>query len=80
MPNEEQRLVSFLQDNHIWRLEDLSFPFSMQLEQLIKGIPVVQLTRLSNSLVWPQNNGICLVSFAAKFLYQQANAPFVKSL
>ena len=41
MPNEEQRLVSSLRDNHIWWLEDLEFPLSTQLEQLIQGIPMV---------------------------------------
>ena len=41
---------------------------------------MVQLTRLSDSFVWPQNNDVCSVRFALKFLYQQANVPFVKSL
>ena len=68
MPNEEQRL------------EDLQFPLPTHLEQLIKCIPVVQLIRLSDSLFWPQNNSVCLFIFASKLLYQQANAPFVKSL
>ena len=80
MPNEEQRIVSSLQDHHIWRLEDLQFPPLKQLEQLIQGIPVIQLTILSDSFVWPQNNGVCSVSSTSKFLYQQANIPFAKSL
>lgn len=71
-------LVRSLQANHIWRLEDLHFPLP-QLEQLIRGIPVVQLTRLSDSFVWPHNNGVCLVSSASKFLYQQAQVPFNSS-
>lgn len=37
MPNEEQRLVSSLQDNHIWRLVGLQIPLPMQFKQLIKG-------------------------------------------
>lgn len=57
---------------------DLHFPLP-QLEQLIRGIPVVQLTRLSDSFVWPHNNGVCLVSSASKFLYQQAQVPFNSS-
>ena len=80
MPNEEQRLVSSLREQHNWRLEDLQFPLSKQLEQHIQGIPVVQLTRLSDSFVWPQNNGFCTVKSASNLLYQQANIPFEKSL
>ena len=80
MPNEEQRLVSSLQEQHNWQLEDLQFPISKQLEQHIQGIPVVQLTRLSDSFVWPQNNGFCSVKSALNLLYQQANIPFEKSL
>lgn len=72
--------MSSLQDNHLWRLEYLQFSLPMQLEQLIKGIPMAQLTRLSNSLVWAQNNGVCLVSFGSKFLYQQANVHFNNSI
>ena len=49
-----------------------------QLEQLIQGIPVAQLTRLFDSFVWPQNNGVCSVHSTLKFLYQQANIPFEK--
>ena len=50
----------------------LQVPLPMHLEQLIKGIPVAQITRLPDSFVWPHNNGICLVKSALKYLYQQA--------
>lgn len=76
MPNKEQRLVTSLWDNHIWRLEGLQIPLPMQFKQLIKGILVAQLTKLSDSFIWAQNNGVCLV----KFLYQQANVPFNNSM
>ena len=68
MPNEEQRLVSSVRDQHNW-----------QFEQLIQGMSLVQLTRFSDSFVWPQNNRVCSVKSASKFLYQQANIPFEKS-
>ena len=81
MPNEDQRLVISLRDNHIWRLEDLQFPLPMQLEQFIKSIIlVVQLTRLSSSFVWAHNNGVCSISSTSKFLYQRANVPFNNSI
>ena len=51
MPNEEQRLVSFLRNIHAWTLDILQVPLPMQLEQLIKGIPMVQLTRIPDSFV-----------------------------
>ena len=39
---------------------------------------MAQLTRLFDSFVWPQNNGVCSVHSTLKFLYQQANIPFEK--
>ena len=39
--SRHMNLVRSLWANHIWRLEDLHFPLLMQLEQLIKGNPVV---------------------------------------
>ena len=51
MPNEEQRLVSFLRNIHAWTLDILQVPLPMQLEQLIKGIPMVQLTRIPDSFM-----------------------------
>ena len=76
MPNKEQRLVTSLWDNHIWKLKGLQIPLPMQFKQLIKGILVAQLTKLSDSFIWAQNNGVCLV----KFLHQQANVPFNNSM
>jgi len=72
MPHEEQGVVCSLHNNHDWTLDVLQVPLPVHLEQLIKGIPVVQITRLSNSFVWPYNNGICLVKSTLKYLYQQA--------
>ena len=70
MPNEEQFLVSFLRNSHAWTLDVLQVPLPMQLEQLIKGIHVVPLTRILDSFVWPHNNGICSVRSVSKYLYQ----------
>lgn len=72
--------VSSLQNNHIWKLEDLKIPLPPYLEQLIKGIPMAQLSSLSNSFVWSYNKGICSASPASKFLYHQTNIPFNKSM
>ena len=80
MPNEVQRLVCSLQNNHAWTLDFLQVLFPVQLKQLIKGIPVVQLTRIFDSFVWPHNNGICSVRLASKYLYQQAKVPINKQL
>ena len=46
-------LVSSLQDNSIWRLENLQFPVPTHIEQLIQGLPIAQLTKLSDTFVWP---------------------------
>ena len=72
--------MSSLRDKHLWRLEDLQFSLLTQLEQLIKGIPMAQLTRLFDSFISAQNNGVCLISFALKFLYQRANVYFNNSI
>ena len=72
--------MSSLRDKHLWRLEDLQFSLLTQLEQLIKGILMAQLTRLFDSFISAQNNGVCLISFALKFLYQQANVYFNNSI
>lgn len=69
MPNEEQWLVSSLWNDHAWTLDFLQVPLPTQLEQRIKGIPVVQLIRIPDSFVWPHNNGICSISSASKYLY-----------
>lgn len=77
MPNEEQRLVSSLQDNHIWRLVVFKFPYRCNLNNLSK-VNVAQLTKLF--FVWAQNNGVCSISSTLKFLYQQDNVPFNNSM
>ena len=79
LPNEEHILVSSLRDNSIWRLENLQFPIPTHIEQLIQGLPIAQLTKLSDTFVWPQNNNVCSVRPASKFLYQQANVPFART-
>ena len=79
MPNEEQRLVSSLWDKNNWKLEELQFPISTQIAQIIQGILVAQLTRLFDSFIWPQNSGVCLVWPASKFIFQEANVPFAKT-
>ena len=37
------------------RLENLQFPIPTHIEQLIQGIPIAQLTRLSDTFVCPKN-------------------------
>ena len=41
---------------------------------------MARLTRISDSFVWLQNNGICSVSSASQFLYQQQQVPLEKQL
>ena len=78
LPNEEQCLVSSLRNNHAWTLDCLQVPLPKQIEQLIRGIYVAQFTRISDSFVWPHNNGICSVNSALKYLYQTKNVPSEK--
>ena len=59
MQNEENCRVSSLRNNHTWTFYSLHVPFPTQLEHLIRGIPMAQITKLSDSFVWPHNNGIC---------------------
>ena len=61
-----------LRNNHAWTLDFLQVSLLVQLKQLIKGILVVQFTRILDSFVWPHNNDICSVRPALKYLYQQA--------
>ena len=72
--------LSTLRNNHIWKLEDLQIPLPRYLEQLIKSIPVAQLSSLSNSFIWSYNKAICLASSASKLLYHQTNVPLNKSM
>ena len=78
MQNEENCRVSSLRNNHTWTFYSLPVPFPTQLEHLIRGIPMAQITKLSDSFVWPHNNGICQVNLASKFLYQQKQVPLNK--
>lgn len=71
MQNEENWRVSSLRNNHTWNPDFLQVPLPPHLAQLIRGIPVAQLTRIPYSFVWSYNNGICSVSSASQFLYRQ---------
>ena len=70
--------VSSLRANHSWTFESLTFPLPPQLEQIIQGIPVAQLTRLLDSILWPHNNGIYSVKSASNFLYHKQHVPWDK--
>ena len=80
MQNEENCQVNSLRNNHTWTFNSLHVPLPTQLEHLTRGILVAQITRLPDSFVWPHNNGICSVSSASKFLYQQKQVPLDKQL
>ena len=75
----EDSRVSSLRTNHSWTFESLTFPLPPQHEQLIQGIPVAQITRFSDSFLWPHNNGICSVKSTSKFLYHKHHVPWDKS-
>ena len=79
LPHEEQRRVSSLRENHLWKFEDLPFPLPTHLEQLINSLPIAQLTIMSDTYVWSHNKGICSAKSASKFLYYQARIPFNKN-
>lgn len=76
--HDEDRRASSLRTNHSWNFEAFDFPLSPQLKNLIQGIPVTHFTQLSNSFIWPHNNGICLVKSASKFLFYKQQVPFNK--
>jgi len=80
MQNDENNRVSSLRANHNWTFHFLHVPLALQLEQLIRGIPMARVSRLSDTFVWPHNNGTCSVSFASKFLYQQKHVSLDKQL
>ena len=80
MLNDENSRVSSLRTNHTWTFSSLHIPLPPQIEQLIKGIPVAYITRLSDTFIWPNNNGTCSVSSASKFLYHQKQVPLNKQL
>ena len=74
----EDSRVSSLRSNHSWTFESLTFPLPPHLEQLIQGIPVAQISRLSDYFLWPHNNGICSIKSASKFLYHKHQVPWDK--
>ena len=74
----EDSRVSSLRSNHSWTFESLTFPLPPHLEQLIQGIPVAQISHLSDSFIWPHNNGICLIKSTSKFLYHKHQVPWDK--
>ncbi|KAL0009804.1 hypothetical protein SO802_004912 [Lithocarpus litseifolius] len=71
MRNEENTRVSSLRVAQTWDLTSLHVPLPPQIEKLIHGILVARIARLSNTFVWPHNNGMCSVSWASHFIYQQ---------
>ena len=68
LPHEEQRRVSSLRENHLWKFKDFHFPLPTHLEQLINSLSIAQLTVMSDTYVWSYNKGICLAKSASKFL------------
>ena len=68
LPHEEQRRVSSLRENHLWKFKDFHFPLPTHLEQLINSLSVAQLTVMLDTYVWSHNKGICLPKSASKFL------------
>ena len=68
-PSEEQHLVTSLHNNHNWTFDGLQIPLPPNIEHLIQGIPVTQVTSIPDAFVWPHNNGICLVKSASKYLF-----------
>ncbi|XP_050285253.1 uncharacterized protein LOC126724867 [Quercus robur] len=78
MWNEENSRVSSLRVAQTWDLTSLHVPLPPQIEQLIHGIPVARIAQLSNTFVWPHNNGMCSVSSAPHFIYQQQQVPLDK--
>lgn len=80
MWNEENSRVSSLRVAQTWDLTPLHVPLPPQIEQLIHGIPVARIAQLSNTFVWPHNNGMCSVSSAPHFIYQQQQVPLDKQV
>ena len=74
--HEEDRTVSSLRLSHSWNFEALHFPLSTHLKNIIQGTPVAHFTSLEDTFLWTQNNGICSVKSASKFLYHKQQVPF----
>lgn len=51
--HDETRHVSSLRTNHACHFDSLHVPLPSQLKNLIKGIPVAYIARISNTLIWP---------------------------
>ena len=80
MLHDENSRVSSLRTNHTWTFDSLQIPLPPQLEKLIKGILMAHIARLSDTFIWPYNNGTCSVSSMSKFLYHQQQVPKNKQL
>ena len=52
--------------------------FPPQLQNLIQDILVLHFARISDTFMWPYNNGTCLVKSASKFLFHQQQVPLNK--
>ena len=78
MRNEENSQVSSLWVAQTWDLTSLHVPLPPQIKQLIHGILVARIARLSYTFVWPHNNGMCSVRWASHFIYQQQQVPLDK--
>ena len=79
-PHDEDCRVNSLRTNQSWSFESLNISLPPQLQNLIQGIPMAQFAQLTDTFLWPHNNGTCLVKSASKFLFQQQHAPWNKPL
>ena len=52
--------------------------FPPQLQNLIQDILVLHFARISDTFMWPYNDGTCLVKSASKFLFHQQQVPLNK--
>ena len=80
LPHDEDCQVHSLWTNKTWSFEALNIPLPAQLQNLIQGIPVPQYAQLTDTFLWPHNNGTCSVKSASKFLFHQHHAPWNKPL
>ena len=51
--HDETRHVSSLRANHACHFDSFHVPLPSQLKNLIKGIPVAYIARISDTLIWP---------------------------
>ena len=78
LPHDDNSRVSSLRTNHSWSFNSLNLPLSPQLQNLIQGILVAHVARLTDTFLWPHNNGTCSVKSTSKFLFQQKQVPWNK--